>query len=260
MGFYQPSSYLDTSAFVVLPQPLQSACVGRVALLSIMSTMVTSISAVRSLFPPSACPSRFSHRLCAVSFACAVPSCGRSRRMPRMWLYMWLLPCSAAALRPVPRLRARLPHLSAPLRSSLGLAPSREVPKHKRAHSPDPQGPSRRARGPQRAKGASKKLYRNVECGPERGGARSSEGTVIGRTLINDEHQTTNKRVYRTKLWTVGRLVSFSSGSISNQEEQTHTLSVRSGSTRSPWAWPRRLARSYRTPAQLTAQLSCIVA
>ena len=179
----------------------------------------------------------------------AVPSCGRSRRM-------WPRPCSAVALRPEPRRRARLPHLSAPLRSSLGLAPSREVPKHKRAHSPDPQGPSRRARGPQRAKGASKKLYRNVERWT--GARRNSE--VIGRTLINDEHQTTNKRVYRTKLWTVGRLVSFSSGSISNQEEQTHTLSVRSGSTRSPWAWPRRLARSYRTPAQLTAQLSCIVA
>ena len=44
----------------------------------------------------------------------------------RMWL-----PGSAVALRPVPRLRARLPHLSAPLRSplghALGLAPCSEV-------------------------------------------------------------------------------------------------------------------------------------
>ena len=56
-------------------------------------------SSGRSSFPPLGCLSLFSHRRCAVSFAFAVPSCGRSLgRSRRMWL-----PCSAVALLPVPR-------------------------------------------------------------------------------------------------------------------------------------------------------------
>ena len=76
----------------LLPQPLQSVrgrWVGRFC-------QSCRSSSGRSSFPPLGCLSLFSHRRCAVSFAFAVPSCGRSRRM-------WL-PCSAVALDlPVPR-------------------------------------------------------------------------------------------------------------------------------------------------------------
>ncbi len=110
LGFCQPSSYL------CLRCPAAASAVRAcVALLSIMPIICGPILISSVSLPVAVLASA---KPCAVSFACAVPSCGWSRRM-------WL-PCSFCALRPGPlrpRQQARLPHSSALLRVPLGLAP-----------------------------------------------------------------------------------------------------------------------------------------
>jgi hypothetical protein len=104
LSFCQPSSVM----VILLPslscRSLYSPCVGGASFNHV------DHPPVRSLFPPSACPSRFSHRLCTLCLLLAVarmrgpvdPSCGRSRRM---WLPSTLFrrraPASTAATGPL---------------------------------------------------------------------------------------------------------------------------------------------------------------